>query len=164
MDCFTTFFISLTFLNRCFPLSYFRQHLQKTLKLIQKFKKWYYLYQCASYEFSLSAPNSYPYWTVCSVILEVDSVNISPLPAVMKLSFISRMNWRDTGRQRDFSFGVRWVPIGGILECIWFLQFRALTTLSASVVLGFYNSWLNRVRLTGASSEQPIPAPTQVAL
>lgn len=61
------------------------------------------------------APNSYPYKAACSVILELDNINISLLSAVMKLSCIGRMHWRDTGRQKDFCFGIRWVPIGKLL-------------------------------------------------
>ena len=46
------------------------------------------------------------------MILELDPVNTSHLPAVTNLSLVNRTHWRDTGGKRNLSSGIRGVLLG----------------------------------------------------
>lgn len=50
---------------------------------------------CQLLTYCFSAPN--PYFIACSVIMEVDPINISPLPTEMMLSVVGKRYWRNTG-------------------------------------------------------------------
>lgn len=49
-------------------------------------------------------------------IMELDPVNICPLPHGTRLSFISRRCWRDTGRGRSLSSWYQHVPLRRLLQ------------------------------------------------
>lgn len=57
-----------------------------------------------------------PYFIACSVIMELGPVNISPLPADMMLSVVSRRYCRDTGGGRGFSSGIQCASLTRLLQ------------------------------------------------
>ena len=68
----------------------------------------------------LSAPN--PPFGACSVIMELNPVNIFTLPSGMILCFLSRVPWQGTARIKGFFSWLWWTLLGSHLHCAWHLQ------------------------------------------